>query len=332
MFGIYFFIFFFQPSAKIVGRIVIDPVSVIKKFYSHRFISLQPLSLILAFYSAFIIIRNTFTAEIRVNEKNQNSFSLFVSVFFLAGFFLTWLFKYDPTRYYLLIIVPQIYLTSYAIVFIIKNDSFDIKKMDTRGKIIFWLLSIYTLFQISKWAKLVLKIEDLYEIIEKSFILEVFGKASLEIIKVAIIFLVFIMYILIVKKWLIKSPGKKLLFFLLTGYFLFYFNFLFFRSCEMKKASNVISSISKPGEIIAGDWAPAIAFDSPVYAIYISRTNWNFSNLEIIKPDYIMANDRYEEIEIFNKYLSEEMKIIPGNEVYRFKLGKNDFGIWKMGW
>jgi len=330
---IYIYLILFQPSRAIIGRDVVKPVVLINKVFSNSYLRLQPLSLILAFGSAFGIIRKVFKYEIPDDKKRKNSFALFTAIFFITGYTIIWLFPYDPPRYYLIIIFPQMYLTSYSLKFLVTDNDVFIKNIFQKKPVLSWIVIIYSLYQILMWAKSVLVISKVWIFVKNKFIIGLFTSyIPINIIKIILVIsLLLVVSAIIIRKG-ISNVGNKIIIILFISFVLFYSNFLIFRTNELQNVKQYLSTVLEPEEIIAGDWAPRIVFDLPIRAIYISSKYWNYSNLDNMKPDYIMANYHYNDADILNKYLPESKQLRKGNEAYRFKLSNHDVGIWKVTW
>jgi hypothetical protein len=81
--------------------------------------------------------------------------------------------------------------------------------------------------------------------------------------------------------------------------------------------------------VIMGDWAPMIAFESELKAIYANPfENLNMRTIGKIKPDYVVVDSRKKEEDIYNAF--EPGLIRPENMVYNFWVQAFNIKIYRV--
>jgi len=332
VFSIYLLVYTIQP-ASFTGRFIAGPLKLFSKLFFHHFTSIQPISLLLAFFGGGQIIYHSLDSNRSITTSKP--IEIFISLLFYFGFFTTWLFSYDPTRYYLLSLLPQLYLTAYSLNLLFKKDTQRLHYWKKSHPLFFWSISTYLGFLILNCIRRIFSNHKSWATL-KSNLQSSIDSNTILTITIGLISLIAIIFI---TRWVRNKTsktflGKRLALIIIAGYIAFFINFLVYKTTEIQKAENFLKKNTKKNEIIAGDWAPIIAFNLPLKAIYscFRNKNQNVNNLNSLKPTYIIANDLHNETKKYNDRLPKNNRLKNGKEIYRFRLGKHNMGIWKLKW
>ncbi len=323
-----------QPLSY-MHRLIANPLRIFIKIFSNDLFFIQPFTFFIALIGAFVIIRQITKALDAKNNLAGQYLDFFVLILAIFGFLSTWFFHYDPPRYYLLMILPQLYLTAKGVVYIQTLKGSQIKTFLHKKPILsLTAIALFSYFTLGWLFRLLFSYSTTKSLLIN---LKVFANNNM-ILGGAIAIIILLVLFYSIRLFRSKIPPrisfKNIGLLLFAIYMAFFGHFLLYRTKERSKATTFLRSIIKKTDIVAGDWAPEVCFNLNVRATYSTfakkKPSYNINNLTNFKPDYIIA--RYSRLHRFNKYLFSQQYLIKGKENYRIKLRQHDMGIWKLDW
>jgi len=335
--SIYFVSWAIQPLSY-MRRYVDNPIKMTTKFFTHDLFFLQPFVLLLTIFGIIAIIKKL-TTSLKTKENISGQYTDFFMLTSFCGIFIsTWFFSYNPPRYYLLSLLPQLYLATQGAIAIQRLNSNKIRNYINKKPLLSGLtITLFSFFTLAWASKIIFNYFTLKSVINT---LTEFTKNNI-LISIPVLFSILITFYFIMRfiiiKFLPKITFTRLNIFLFIAYLSFFAHFILYRKNDFAQTKSFLASTLKKGDIVAGGWAPQLCFPLTVKAIKATFDNTgtnstpvNIHNMSNYKPNYIIATSK--KIAGYNKYLPKGQQLINGEEIYILTNKQHLIRIWKLDW
>lgn len=322
-----------------------SPVMLLAKLWFLEIIYLQPNTFLLCVLCVVAILK-IFYSRRYVNFTRDDLFiyqlDLFFTVQLILSFLLVYLLSYSPLRYFLFAEPAMLYLAgrfvgNYEAEVRILRGGRRPAKGPIRTACIFLLVFYIAIQLVIVCVMLFVSYENRRMIFDEFYHNLMKGDISNpHAYFVFIVILVVLPAAIFITKnhhdiadFVKRHLSKKLMVFLLIEVQLIYLlSWHFGKTYALRDCMSFVKTL--PAEsVIIGDWAPMIAFESELKAVYANPfENLNMRTIGKIKPDYVVLDSRKKEEEIYNAF--EPGLVKPENMIYNFWVQAFNIKIYRV--
>ncbi len=322
-----------------------SPVMLLAKLWFLEIIYLQPNTFLLCVLCVIAILK-IFYSRRYVNFTRGELFiyqlDLFFAIQLILSFLLVYLLSYSPLRYFLFSEVAILYMAgrfvgNYEKEMRILRSGRKPAKGPIGAALIFLLVFYIAIQFVIVCVMLFVGYDSRREIFDKFYLNMMKGDISNpHAYFVFILILVVLPAVFFITKNhhdianFVKRhlSGKLMIFLLIEVQLIYLLSWHFGKTYTLRDSMNFVKTLPA-NSVIMGDWAPMIAFESELKAIYSNPfENLNMRAIGKIRPDYVVLDSNKKEEEIYNAF--EPGLIKPGNMIYNFWVQAFNIKIYRV--